>query len=444
MASTGRKNMFGSVRTKRSLAAAALLTAGVMATTSLPAQAFSPHSETGVTATTIKLGITLPLTGAAAPGYNKVGQAMQAYFNYVNDNGGVYGRKVQLVIKDDGYLLTNAVAKTYDLVLKDKVFATVGQLGTSNNLAIASGVNLGRRGIPSLFVNTGFSGFADAKNFPTTYPLFPSYYMEAKIMASYIKENFAGKKLALIYQDDDFGTDALAGFKAAGLNFDLKIPYASGSQSAAVGAGWIGKLKAAGSEVTVMFGVTSATGPALGAAAQLGFKTQWILGSVGGDATTLKALGVPAAVLTGARGASFVPSPTDASDEYIKMFQDVNTKYNASAVFDNNVLIGMNTAMMTVQALRAAGKNPTRASLMAGIAAKGSTFASAAFSPLGYSSSSHVGYSGYWFGTYNSSGAMLPEGGKYALYTTDSGAGDVVKSTYKRSAMPAKGLPNNS
>ena len=436
--------MFGSVRTKRSLVAAALLTAGVMASTSLPAQAFSPHSEIGVTATTIKLGITLPLTGAAAPGYNKVGQAMQAYFNYVNDNGGVNGRKVQLVIKDDGYLPTNAVAKTNELVLKDKVFATVGQLGTANNLAIASGVNLGRRGIPSLFVNTGFSGFADSKKFPTTYALFPSYYMEAKIMAAYIKENFAGKKLALIYQDDDFGSDALAGFKAAGLKFDLAIPYASGSQSAAVGAGWIGKLKAAGSEVTVMFGVSSATGPALGAAAQLGFKTQWILGSVGGDATTLKALGVPATVLTGARGASFVPSPADATDEYVKMFQDVNTKYNKAAVFDNNVLIGMNTAMMTVQALRAGGKNLTRASLMAGLEAKGSTFASAAFSPIGYSKSSHIGYNGYWFGTYNSSGAMLPDGGKYVLYTTDSGAGDVAKSTYKRPAMPAKGLPNNS
>ena len=436
--------MFTTRRSKRTLALAAVLSAGALAATALPAQAFSPHTEAGITASTIKLGITVPMTGAASPGYNKVPAAMQAYFNYVNDNGGVYGRKIQLVVKDDGYLPQNAVAKTNELILKDNVFATVGQLGTANNLAIASGVNLGRRGIPSLFVNTGYSGFANAKAFPTTYALLPSYIMEAKIMGQYIKENFAGKKLALVYQDDDFGSDALAGFKAAGVNFDLKIPYASGSQSLAAGGTWAGKIKAAGADVTVVFGVSSATGPLLAAAAGLGVKTQWILGSVGGDATTLKAIGVPAYILTGAIGASFVPSPADSNDEYVKMFQDVNTKYNAGAAFDNNVLIGMNSALLTVEALRAAGKNPTRASLLAAIASKGSSWASASFAPLNYSASSHVGYNGYWFGTYNQTGNMLPAGGKYVVYTTDSAGADVVKSTFTRAAMPAKGLPNNS
>lgn len=435
--------MFTTRRSKRALALAAVLTAGAVTLSVTPAQAFSPRSEAGISSSQIKLGITLPMTGAASPGYNKVPGAMQAYFNYVNDNGGVYGRKIKLVVKDDGYLPTNAVAKTNELILKDNVFATVGQLGTANNLAIASGVNLGRRGIPSLFVNTGYSGFANAKAFPTTFALLPSYIMEAKIMGQYIKENFAGKKLALIYQDDDFGSDALAGFKAAGVKFDLTIPYASGSQSAATGGAWVSKLKAAGAEVTVMFGVSSATAPALGAAAQLGFKTQWILGSVGGDATTIKALGVPAAILTGAIGASFVPSPGDANDEWVKQFQDINTKYNAGASFDNNVLIGMNSAFLTVEALRAAGKNPTRAGLMAAIASKGSTWASASFAPLNYSAVSHVGYNGYWFGTYNPTGNMLPAGGKYVVYTTDSAGGDVVKSTFTRAAMPSKGLPNN-
>jgi ABC-type branched-subunit amino acid transport system substrate-binding protein len=435
--------MFTTRRSKRALALAAVLTAGAVTLSVTPAQAFSPRSEAGISSSQIKLGITLPMTGAASPGYNKVPGAMQAYFNYVNDNGGVYGRKIKLVVKDDGYLPTNAVAKTNELILKDNVFATVGQLGTANNLAIASGVNLGRRGIPSLFVNTGYSGFANAKAFPTTFALLPSYIMEAKIMGQYIKENFAGKKLALIYQDDDFGSDALAGFKAAGVKFDLTIPYASGSQSAATGGAWVSKLKAAGAEVTVMFGVSSATAPALGAAAQLGFKTQWILGSVGGDATTIKALGVPAAILTGAIGASFVPSPGDANDEWVKQFQDINTKYNAGASFDNNVLIGMNSAFLTVEALRAAGKNPTRAGLMAAIASKGSTWASASFAPLNYSAASHVGYNGYWFGTYNPTGNMLPAGGKYVVYTTDSAGGDVVKSTFTRAAMPSKGLPNN-
>jgi hypothetical protein len=102
----------------------------------------------------------------------------------------------------------------------------------------------------------------------------------------------------------------------------------------------------------------------------------------------------------------------------------------------------MNSAFVTVQALKAAGQNPTRRSLLAAIDSKGSTFASAGLVPLNYSRTSHVGYNGYWFGKYTSAGELKPDGGKYTLYTTDSGSGAVVKSTYKRPAMPAKGLPN--
>mgnify|MGYP003343497953 FL=1 len=114
---------------------------GAMIVSALPANA-----ETGVSSTEIKLGITVPMTGAAAPGYNKVPGAMQAYFNYVNANGGVNGRKVTLVVKDDGYLPTLAVAKTNELILKDKVFAVVGALGTANNKAVARSVDLGQIG----------------------------------------------------------------------------------------------------------------------------------------------------------------------------------------------------------------------------------------------------------------------------------------------------------
>ncbi len=435
--------MFERRRSKRTIFALATLAAGALAVTAIPAQAFNVHTTDGVTPTTIKLGITIPLTGSAAPGYNKIPAAMIAYFNYVNDNGGVNGRKIQLVVKDDAYLPTLAVAKTNELILKDKVFAVIGALGTANHIAVSKSVNLGRRGVPDLFLNTGFSGFADAKKYPTTFSLFPSYIMEAKIMGQYLKDKFPGKKLGLIYQADDFGTDALAGFKQAGTNFAVKVSYASGSQSAQTAAGWVSKLKTAGAEVVVMFGVTTASGAALATSAALGYKAQWILGSVGGDATTLKAVGVPAVVLTGAIGASFLPAPTDTSDPYVAFFQGINTKYNGGAVFDNNVLVGMNTAMMTVQALRAAGSNPTQKGLVAALESKGSTFASAGLAPLNYAKGVHVGYNGYWFGSYNSSGELKPVGGDYSVYTTDSGAGAIVKSTYVRPALPANGLPTN-
>ena len=431
------------IRTNRQKLAltSALLAVAALTASSLPAQA---ASDPGVTATSIKLGITVPMTGIASPGYNKIPGAMKAYFDYVNDNGGVNGRKITLVIKDDQYIPSTAVAKANELILKDKVFALVGTLGTASTKAISASTQLAKRGIPSLFVNTGFSGFADAKAYPTTFSILPSYQMEAKIMGKFLAEKYADKKVALIYQDDDFGRDALAGFKQAGITFGTYIPYASGSQSLpATGAGWISKLKASGAEVTVLFGVSSASTAALANAYAAQYKTQWVLGSVGGDATTIAATNkayVP--LLYGAKGFSFAPAPTDATDEYIKLFQSIYATAQPTQTFDNNVVAGMSNAFLAVQALKAAGADLTRAGLIKTIETKGASFANPFLTPLGYSATAHVGATGYWIGTYDPTGALKPDGGKYTVYTTDSGNGPVVESSYKRPAMPAKGLPN--
>ena len=423
---------------RKLITASAVLAIVGLAATAIPAQA----KEVGVSSTEIKLGMTLPMTGTASLGYNKIPGAAKAYFDYVNANGGINGRKVTLVVKDDRYVPTEAVAKTNELILKDKVMALLAPLGTANVKAVASSVNPGRRGIPVLFVNTGFSGFADKKKYPTTYTVLPSYVMEAKIMGEYIKENFAGKKIGLLYQDDDFGTDALAGFKTAGVNFAVRVPYASGSQSATTAAGWITKFRAADVDTVVLFGVTSASAFMLATAAQLRFAPQWMLGSVGGDATTLRLAGVPVAVLNNAIGFSPVPATTDMKDEYVKFFSDIYAKAVPGQAFDLNVLLGMNTAFMTAQALKAAGPNLTRKSLINAINTKGATFANSALVPAAYSRTSQVGLTGYWVGKYSATGDLSPIGGSYVTYTTDSGSGAVVKSTYKRPAMPAKGLPN--
>lgn len=426
---------------RRFLATFAVFASANLALVLVPAQATPLRMEVGVSKTEIKLGMTSPHTGTASPGYSKIPGAMKAYFDYVNENGGIFGRKITLLAEDDQYVPTQAVAKTNKLILQDKVMALVGTLGTANNLAVAAAVSPSRRGVPVLFVNTGFSGFAVKKKFPTTFSIFPSYIMEAKIMAEYIKDNYPGKKLGLLYQDDDFGDDALAGFKEAGLKFDISVAYASGSQGVAgVPATWITKLKDA--EVVVLFGVTSATGAALATAAAMKYAPQWILGSVGGDATTIKLMGIPAGVLYNAVSASFAPAPTDTADEYVKLFSDIYLKAHPTQTFDNNVMVGMNSAFLTAQALKAAGKNPTRKKLIRAIQKSGSTFASAGLVPLNFSTKSHVGYNGFWFGKYSPAGDLLKPTGGYTLYTTDSGNGAVVKSTYVRPAMPAKGLPN--
>jgi hypothetical protein len=194
-----------------------------------------------------------------------------------------------------------------------------------------------------------------------------------------------------------------------------------------------------------MFGVATATLFTVQAAAKIGYAPKWILGSVGADIPSIDPRTVP--YIKDAVSMSFMPSNVDPKDEYVELFKEINTKYNADykpgAKFTSWQLIGMNTAFIAVQALQAAGKNLTRKSLLAAIDNSGSKFASAGLVPLNYSKTSNVGYNGYWFGTFNSTGDLVPNATfTYTTYTTDSGTGPVVKSTYVRPKMPLKGLPN--
>ena len=439
--------MIRNTRTKRAVIASALITAGAMVLSTLPAQA---AETTGVTATTIKLGISSPKSGAAGTAYKKVPGAMKAYFDYINANGGVNGRKITLVSHDDGYNVKRAATQTTKLVLNDQVFAIVGALGTATHRNAYKAANLAKNNVPSLFVNSGFSGFANKALFPTTFAGLPSYPMEAKVMAKFIKDNptLAPQASFLIAQDDEFGVDGIAGFAAAGHKFsDSPILYPQGGLSSTIAEGALAKLAAAapGKPVLVLFGTTDTTATILKAAEKLSLtsKFTFLAGSVGADATTLLALGVKTTTVDGVISASFFPDAKDATDEYVKQFTAINTKYNKGVPFDNTVLQGMNSAMLTVQALRAAGKNLTRTGLMNAIDTKGSTFASAGLAPLNFSATSRVGYNGYWLGQLNTKGELKPFGGKLTLYTTDSTSGPVTASTFVRKSIPKNGIPNN-
>ena len=439
--------MIRNIRTKRAVVASALITAGAMVLSTVPAQA---TETTGVTATSIKLGISSPKSGAAGTAYKKVPGAMKAYFDYINANGGVNGRKITLISHDDGYNVRRAATQTTKLVLNDRVFAIVGALGTATHRNAYKAANLAKNNVPSLFVNSGFSEFANKALFPTTFPGLPSYPMEAKVMAKFIKDNpaLAPQASFLIAQDDEFGVDGIAGFRDAGHKFsDSPILYPQGGLSSAIAEGALAKLAAAapGKPVLVLFGTTDTTATILKAAEKLSLtnKFTFLAGSVGADATTLLDLGVKATTVDGVITASFFPDAKDATDPYVKQFMDINTKYNKGVTFDNTVLQGMNSAMLTVQALRAAGKNLTRTGLMRAIDTKGSTFASAGLPPLNFSATSRVGYNGYWLGQLNAKGELKPFGGKLTLYTTDSKTGPVTVSTFVRKSIPKNGIPNN-
>jgi ABC-type branched-subunit amino acid transport system substrate-binding protein len=439
--------MIRNTRMKRFSIVSVVATVGALVFSTLPAQAADP----GVSAKEIVLGYSGPLTGSAGQVYGKIPGAMKAYFDHINANGGVYGRKIKLVVRDDKYLPTLAATQTTNLILNDKVFALVGALGTATHSKAYTAASLAKKNVPDLFVNTGFSGFADKAKYPTTFTILPSYAMEAKIMAKFIKDTpaLAPQASFLIAQDDEFGVDGVNGFKLAGHKFsDKDILYPAGGLNSALAEGALTKLSAAdGKPVLVLFGTTDNTATILKAAEKLSLvsKFTWIAGSVGGDANTLLALGVKPATINGILAASFFPDAKDATDSYVSAFMSINSQYNKGVSFDNIVLQGMNSAMLTVQSLRAAGKNLTRTGLIKAVESKGAGFASAGLVPLNFSGSSRVGYNGYWFGQLNEKGELKPFGGKLAVYTTDSSSTSApTASSYERKPVPKNGVPTNS
>jgi ABC-type branched-chain amino acid transport systems, periplasmic component len=192
-------------------AVAALAFAGGVA----PASAADP----GVTNNKITIGMTTPLTGPASLGYEFIAPAAEAYFEYVNANGGINGRDIDLRVYDDQYNPAKTKIGTNQLINRDRIFAMYGALGTPTHSAVVRDLN--RRGIPDVFVNTGGASFDNPRRYPMTFPYFPSYIVEAKAMAYYIDRtrSLDSKKRCLMYQEGEFGDDSKMGFKAAGMDF---------------------------------------------------------------------------------------------------------------------------------------------------------------------------------------------------------------------------------
>jgi ABC-type branched-subunit amino acid transport system substrate-binding protein len=164
---------------------------------------------TGVTSTQITIGSTQPLTGVAAPGYSEIAPAAKAYFDYVNAQGGINGRKIVYKFVDDGYNPTQTVAQTQKLILSDKVFGIFNALGTPTHEKVVDFLNTSK--VPDLFVASGCLCWDNVSQHPETFGWQTDYKVEGKILGDYLKKNFAGKKIAYFYQADDFGQNGIAG-----------------------------------------------------------------------------------------------------------------------------------------------------------------------------------------------------------------------------------------
>lgn len=390
--------------------------------------------ETGVTAKTITLGAHLPLTGPASPGYKDVGPAIKAYFDYVNANGGIRGRSVKFIFKDDKYDPAQTKRMVSSLLLQDKVFAIVSGLGTATHSTVVKDLN--RRGVPDLMVLSGYSGFANRAKYAKTWPGLPSYIVESKIISSFISDTAAlkTKKACLLYQDDDFGRDAKKGFATSGMTFASSLGYNAALLASSGVKAQIASFAANKCELVVVFGVTAATANAIGTAKALGFNPEWIASSVGADKKTLDDLGVPKALLTGVYSPNVLPAAEDASDPYIALISKILT--DAKVPVTSYTIAAVNNAYLVAQAIKAAGKKLTRAGLLAAMT-QTANFKTAAFVP--FKGDTHQGYTGFYVGRYDAQ--LVQRRVSAGVYETDSGSGAVSLTSFVRPAAPAKLIP---
>jgi branched-chain amino acid transport system substrate-binding protein len=167
--------------------------------------------DSGATDTEIKIGQTVPFSGPASA-YATIGKTQAAYFKMINDQGGINGRKINLIQYDDAYSPPKAVEQVRKLVEGDEVLLTFQLVGTPPNAAVQKYLNAKK--VPQLFAATGASRFTDPKNFPWTMGFNPNYFVEGRIYGQYIIKNYPNAKVGVLYQNDDLGKDYLNGIKA--------------------------------------------------------------------------------------------------------------------------------------------------------------------------------------------------------------------------------------
>jgi branched-chain amino acid transport system substrate-binding protein len=322
--------------------------------------------DTGATDTEIKIGQTVPFSGPASA-YATIGKAQAAYFKMINDQGGINGRKINLIQYDDAYSPPKAVEQVRKLVESDEVLLTFQIIGTPSNAAVQKYLN-GKK-VPQLFAATGASKFTDPKNFPWTMGFNPNYFVEGRIYGQYILKNYPNAKVGILYQNDDLGKDYLNGIKA-GLGdkaATMIVAEASYEVSDPTIDSQILKLKSAGTDLFF-----SASTPKFAAQAiKKNFELDWhpvhILDI---NATSVGATMQPAG-LDASKGVISVNygkdplDPTWKDDAGMKKYLDFMAKYYPEG--DKNSIFntyGYSTSQMLVHVLQQCGDDLTRENVM--------------------------------------------------------------------------------
>ncbi|MGE0733700.1 MAG: ABC transporter substrate-binding protein [Alphaproteobacteria bacterium] len=314
----------------------------------------------------IKIGNTNPYSGPASA-YGAIGKAIGAYFDKVNAEGGINGRKIKYITLDDGYSPPKTVEMARKLVEQEEVLLLFQTLGTPGNTAIHKYMNQAK--VPQLFVATGATKWGDPKNFPYTMGWQPNYQSESKIYAAYILKNKPNAKIGILYQNDDYGKDYLKGFKdgLGAANQKLIVSEVSYEVTDPTVDSQIVSLKASGADTFFNITTPKFAAQAIRKAADIGWKPLHLLNSVSNAVSAvLKPAGLDKSV--DIVSAFYLKDPTDPQWEKSKEYADWAAwmkKYNASAdLKDNFNVYGYTVAQTLVQVLKQCGDELTRENVM--------------------------------------------------------------------------------
>jgi branched-chain amino acid transport system substrate-binding protein len=322
--------------------------------------------DPGATDTEIKVGNIMPYSGPASA-YATIGKTEAAYFSKINSEGGINGRKINFVSYDDTYSPPKTVEQARKLVESDEVLLIFNPLGTPGNTAIQKYMN--SKKVPQLFVSTGAAKWNDPKNFPWTMGWQPSYQVEARIYGKYILQNYPGKTVGVLYQNDDFGKDYVTGLKD-GLGDQaskLIVVEAAYETSSPTVDSQVVQIKGANPDIFVNIATPKFAAQAIKKVAELGWHPVQFLtnvsGSIGG---VIKPAGFEAS--QGILSTAYLKDPKDSewkNDASMNEWRSFMTKWYPEGDLDDSATVfGYGVAKGLEQVLRQCGDTLTRENVM--------------------------------------------------------------------------------
>jgi branched-chain amino acid transport system substrate-binding protein len=348
----------------------ATLAAALAVTNVAPAASGRASEQPGVTSTTIVLGATAPLSGQSAA-YAAMARGAETYFKHVNAKGGVYGRKLVYRLVDDGSSVPQAVVATRQLVEQENVFAVFNSFGTDQGIAVRDYLN--QRGVPQLFVASGAAAFGyDYASYPYSSGLRPSFEAEGWVYGKYVARTRPGSRVAVLFQDDDSGRELLGGLKGGLQRAKAKVvaaqPYPPTASE--VGA-LVAKLKASKADTFAIFAPQRITVQAYVTATKLGWKPKLVIANAAAASASVMRTATDAGagkLVNRTLSIAYLKDPTDPrwrSDAAMKLYFRLMRQLGPSvSANDVNHVYGMAAAWTMVEALKKAGKSPTRRTLL--------------------------------------------------------------------------------